>query len=172
MPETAAILTPPLDATRIGWRDATIEDFDFVQATLLNHYYEESFWALRLTTRAYFDGHTPLVRALLQQASVLVACEVADPTSILGFIVFEKEGGPGGADVIDFLYVKKAWRKLGIARMLLEASGLWFAGNRDLDGVHVTFCTKAWFHTKQKPGLEEHFKATYWPYGQWRAFHL
>jgi GNAT superfamily N-acetyltransferase len=153
---------------RIGYREGTAEDFDFVQATLLNHYYEESFWAQRLTTRSYFDGHTPLVRALLQQARVLVACTQEDPGLILGFVVFEPAGGPAGTDVLDFLYVKKAWRKLGVGRMLLAATGL----TPTLDGVQVTFATKAWFRTKGHPGLEERFKATYWPYGQWRAFHV
>jgi GNAT superfamily N-acetyltransferase len=170
----AVLTAPPFPAhegDRIGYRDATLDDFDFVQGTLLNHFYEEAFWSLRLTTRIFFDGHTPLVRSLLQQASVVIACERDDPTSILGFVVFEKGGGPDGADVIDFIYVKKAWRKLGIGKMLLIATGL-ETGNPTLEGVHVTFCTKAWFHTKQKSGLEEHYKAIYWPYGQWRAFHL
>lgn len=165
--ETATTAPAPAGA-RLGYREATLDDFDFVQATLLNHYYEESFWAQRLTTRVYFDGHTPLVRSLLQQSRVLVACLADDPTTILGFVVFEPKGGPAEADVLDFLYVKKAFRRAGVGSMLLKATGY----PLDLAGVHVTFCTKAWFRTKAASGLEEKFRATYWPYGQWRAFHV
>jgi GNAT superfamily N-acetyltransferase len=165
--ETAAQTEAPSGA-RLGYREATIDDFDFVQATLLNHFYEESHWSLRLTTRTFFDGHTPLVRALLQQARVLVACMADDPTTIIGFVVFEPAGGPDGLDVLDFLYVKKAFRRAGVGTMLLTATGL----PPDLDKVAVTFCTKAWFRTKAAHGLEERYRALYWPYGQWRALHV
>jgi GNAT superfamily N-acetyltransferase len=161
-------IDPPITGARLGYREATLDDFDFVQATLLNHYYEESHWSLRLTTRVYFDGHTPLVRSLLQQARVLVACLADDPTTILGFVVYEPGGGPAGCDVLDFLYVKKAFRRAGVGTMLMKATGY----PENLLGVAVTFCTKAWFRTKAKHGLEERFEAHYWPYGQWRAFHV
>ena len=152
----------------VFYRPAEPADFEFIQAALLNHYYEESFWARRLTTRSFFDGHTPLVRALLQQAAAVVACDSLDPSLLFGFVVFEPGGGPVGSDVLDFLYVKKAFRKLGLGRRLLAATGF----KPDLAGVQVTFCTEAWFRTKNHSGLEERFKATYWPYGQWRYFTL
>jgi GNAT superfamily N-acetyltransferase len=152
----------------IHYRPAEVGDFEFIQATLLNHYNEESFWARRLTTRVFFDGHTPLVRTLLQRVRGVVACDSLDPTLIFGFVLFEPKGGPDETDVLDFLYVKKAWRRLGLGQRLLRETGL----PPDLAGVHVTFCTEAWFRTKNHSGLEERFKATYWPYGQWRAFTL
>ena len=157
---------PTAAGRSVIYREATPADFDFVQGTLLNHYCEESFWAQRLTTRVFFDGHTPLVRALLEQAKVAVACDSEDPTLLFGFIVFEPGGGPDGRDVLDFVYVKKSFRRLGIGTRLLGLTGY----PETLKGVCVTFCTKAWFRTKQQRGLEERYEATYWPYGQWRAF--
>ena len=154
-------------ATRITWRKAEPRDRDFVQATLLNHFYEESHWALRLTTRTFFDGHGPLVQTLLDRSTVttLVACETEDPDALLGFVVFEHADQYGNAPILDFLYVKKAWRGLGIGRMLFEATGF----PKDLAGVHVSFATKAWFSTMAQRGLEERFRAVYDPYLQWRG---
>jgi GNAT superfamily N-acetyltransferase len=152
---------------RIGHRVAVAKDRDFVQATLLNHYYEESFWAQRLTTRTYFDGHTALVQTLLDKPGVhtVVACEAADPDALLGFVIFENEDDFGNPPILDFLYVKKAWRGLGIGRMLFKATGF----PLDLSGVHVSYATKAWFTTKAQRGLEEKFKAVYDPYLQFRG---
>ena len=168
--EVASFSKAP-DADRIGYRAATPADHDFIQGTLLNHYYEESFWAQRLTTRIFFDGHTPLVKGLLYRAHAHVACERDDPTALLGFVLFEpsvmdsRDLTPLTPNVLDFLYVKKSWRGLGIGRLLFSSTGF----PEDLQGVHVTFATKAWFTTKNQKGLEERFKARYNPYLQWRA---
>ncbi len=160
-----AMAVPSTD--RIGYRSATARDRDFVQATLLNHFYEESFWAQRLTTRTFFDGHTALVQTLLDRPGVrtIVACERDDQDALLGFAVFEGSDEFGNPPVFDFLYVKKAWRGLGIGGMLFRATGL----PEDLGGVHVSYATKAWFTTKAQRGLEERFKATFNPYLQWRG---
>ena len=157
--------------TRIGYRTARPQDRDFVQGTLLNHFYEESFWAQRLTTRTFFDGHTVLVQTLLDRPTVhvLVACEKDDEDALLGFAIFEPRDEFGNAPVFDFLYVKKAWRGLGIGRMLFEAARAEASLPEDLHGVHVSYATKAWFTTKSQKGLEERFRATFNPYLQWRG---
>jgi hypothetical protein len=152
---------------RITYRDAGSKDRDFVQATLLNHFYEESFWAQRLTTRTYFDGHTALVQTLLDKPGVctVVACEKDDTDALLGFVIFENPDEFGNPAILDFIYVKKSWRVLGIGKMLFGATGL----PSDLAGVHVSYATKAWFTTKAQRGLEEKFHATYNPYLMWRG---
>lgn len=157
--------------TRIGYRAARPEDRDFVQGTLLNHFYEESFWAQRLTTRVFFDGHTSLVQTLLDRPTVhtLVACEKDDEDALLGFAIFEPVDEFGNPAVFDFLYVKKAWRALGIGRMLFEAACKEASLPPDLAGVHVSYATKAWFTTKTHRGLEERFRAVYNPYLQFRG---
>jgi GNAT superfamily N-acetyltransferase len=160
-----------LDTDFVTVRAARPSDHDFVQGTLLNHYYEESFWAQRLTTRTFFDGHTPLVRGLLYRAQVNVACEKEDPDALLGFVMFEpsvmdsRDLTPLTPNILDFIVVKKSFRALGIGRLLFESTGF----PKDLQGVHVSFATKAWFTTKKQKGLEERFKARYDPYAQWRA---
>jgi GNAT superfamily N-acetyltransferase len=159
------------DINFVTIRAAAPSDHDFVQGTLLNHYYEESFWAQRLTTRTFFDGHTPLVKGLLYRAQVNVACEKSDPYALLGFVIFEPsifdsaDLTPLTPPVLDFLFVKKSFRGIGIGRLLFESTGF----PADLQGVHVSFATKAWFTTKKQKGLEERFHAKYDPYLQWRA---
>jgi len=160
-----------LDTDFVTIRAARPSDHDFVIGTLLNHYYEESFWAQRITTRTFFDGHTPLVRGLLHRAQVNVVCEKEDLDALLGFVMFEpsvmdsRDLTPLTPNVLDFLFVKKAFRGIGIGRMLFVSTGF----PEDLQGVHVSFATKAWFTTKAHKGLEELFHAKYDPYLQWRA---
>ena len=160
-----------LDTDFITVRPAASSDHDFVQGTLLNHFYEESFWAQRLTTRIFFDGHTPIVKGLLYRAQVNVACEKEDPDALLGFVIFEpsvmdsRDLTPLSPNILDFLFVKKSFRGLGIGRLLFTSTGF----PEDLQGVEVSFATKAWFTTKKQKGLEERFKARYNPYLQWRA---
>jgi GNAT superfamily N-acetyltransferase len=54
----------------------------------------------------------------------LVACDTVDPNVIYGYLVKGTylEGSLGEVPVVHYLYVKAAFRKMGIARTLVEAS--------------------------------------------------
>jgi GNAT superfamily N-acetyltransferase len=61
--------------------------------------------------------HPPLIKRALVSGTCLVACDNEDPTVVFGYVV-GKYAADG--DVIHFLYVKKAFRKMGIAAELMK----------------------------------------------------
>lgn len=141
-----------MSATPFHIRAGTPADVAFVLGNWLNNHRRESPWAHRVTDDVYFGEYRPIIVALVQQSQVLVAH--ADDGSLLGEIVFQPETPMGPA--CHWVYVLKPFRKLGIGRALLEASGL----PLDLAGVRITHPTRSWFTTKATgAGLEERFKA-------------
>lgn len=154
-------------------RPAVIGDWAFLCATFKQSFWRESPWARRIRWSVFAENHEPIVHRVLQRSEVLVACDRTDEDQIAGYLVFEPKATP---PVLHFAYVKPAFRRAGVFRALLGASGL----PQDLDGVEVTHATKAWFSLAPvidkatgaitrdgKPGLEEHFRAVHNPY---RAF--
>lgn len=158
----AAVPAPSEPPYRV--RPAVPADVAFVVRTWLDHWKHESAWAHRVRTREFYAGHHPLIASILEHAAVLVACDAQDADSIAGFVVFEPSAA--GGPVLDFVYVKKAMRQLGIGHALLAATAL----PAGLAGVRLSHCTRAWFTTKANgPGLEERFPlAIHHPYLAWR----
>jgi len=72
-----------------------------------------------VTDRVFFQGHGALVTQLLTRAIVDLACDPADDKHFYGFVAYE----PGVADhaepIVHWLYVKMAFRRLGLGRELL-----------------------------------------------------
>lgn len=136
-------------------RPAEATDRAFLIATWLNNYRRESYFAARICDAVFFSRHHEIVDELLRRSTVSVACDPQDKDCILGYMVWEP-------DALHWIYVKKSFRKLGIARELFRHSKL----PEDLDGVQVTHATKMWFTTRERgPGLEDRFKkAVYNPY--------
>jgi GNAT superfamily N-acetyltransferase len=143
---------------KIVVRSANANDRSFMLATWLQNYRRESYFAARIKDSIFYANHHEIADKLLAQETALVACPDDDSDTILGYIVVEPK-------VLHWVYVKKAFRKMGIATRLLEASGL----PANLHDVQVTHPTKLWFTTKQHgPGFEEKYPgAIYNPY---RAF--
>lgn len=143
-------------------RPAVPDDVAFIADTWLEGYRHGSPWANRLTNQVFYSHHHPVVHALLARASVLAAVDSEDPQVIRGYVVWEPETPEGPA--LHWIYVSKAWRRLGIAARLLAATGL----PPDLAGVNVTHPTFLWFATRRvgadgevavpgRAGLEEMF---------------
>lgn len=155
----AAALADPVP---FAIRPARPEDAPLILGTWLEQWFRESYWAHRVRAREFFAGHRPLIVSILEHAQVLAACDATDADSDAGYIVFEA----GPRRVLDFIYVKKAFRGMGVGRALLAASGL----PQDLAGVGLSHCTRAWFSTKAHGlGLEARFpSAIHNPYLAWR----
>ena len=74
----------------------------------------------KLRGPVYFDSQRSVVERILGRASVAVACSQSDFADVYGYVVYESLAA---GTVLHWLYVKQPFRGLGIARVLLSASG-------------------------------------------------
>lgn len=111
------------------------EDKAFILSTWLRGYRHSSTFAQRVTNEVYYRWHHLLLERLLarETAVALVACLDDSPEVILGYLAMEKQD----ASVLHWVYVKADFRRMGIARKLIDAAGL----PRDLAGVEFTHAT-------------------------------
>lgn len=130
-------------------RAAELGDVAFISSTWKQSYWRESPWASRLTWRTFNQQHARVVQRLLALSSALVACDPTRSDAIIGYAVFDRTAPLA----LHFAYTKPAFRRAGVFRSLLAASGL----PADLAGVDVTHATWAWFSRAEKPGLEEFY---------------
>lgn len=87
-------------------------DANFIYATWLRCYKHSSRFARNIPDRIFFEQHHAVVARLLDRCEVLIATPANDAETILGYSVTE----PG---TIHFVYVKKPFRRMGIAGALL-----------------------------------------------------
>lgn len=126
-------------------RSGRSEDWPFIFATWLRCYRYSSAFAQHIQEPIFFRYHHAAIQRILERgAEVRIAHLADDPSVILGYLVTE----PG---VVHFAYVKKAFRRHGIASDLFH----------DLDvNSHVfTHWTRDWNHM-----LKRWPEATYNPY--------
>lgn len=99
-------LTRPLRAT----------DHPFTYSAFLKSYRESDYTA-GIPNDVFFDVHKQEWCSILGLFDVLVAHPEGDEDEIAGFIVFKGR-------TVAWIYTKKTpWRRMGVARQLLEAAG-------------------------------------------------
>jgi hypothetical protein len=101
-------------SAEIIYRDATIDDVNFILSSWLKSYRPS---APLVSDEVYFREHKALVMQLIQRSAVHIACDPSYPLSIYGYAVVEQ-----GA--VHYVYVKFALRKFGVARALLKRAGV------------------------------------------------
>jgi predicted GNAT family acetyltransferase len=115
-----------------GFRSST--DEAFVYSTWLRNYKHSSYFAKRIRPVTFFAGHHNIASHILKKESVkvFVACPKDDIETILGYLVCEPDSDK---QIIHFVFVKDAFRGLGVARALVEASQI------DINKIHFTHWT-------------------------------
>lgn len=95
-------------------RPATADDLGYVRKTWLREHAENSDWIDHVGGgEVYFREHAHARDEAIRRGAVTIACRAAVPSGICGFAVTESE-------TVHFVYVKPRWRKLGVAKLLLE----------------------------------------------------
>jgi len=94
----------------------TASDEAFVYNAWLKSY-KDSPWGKPLINDIFFTNHKEIVKKLLDSSEVLLAVNPEDPDQIYGFAVIEKSPR---VSIIHYVYVKYNFRKLGLARDLVE----------------------------------------------------
>lgn len=99
----------------IAYRPATAPDYPFIYSTWLKGLYWGSDWWQMIPRAIYMGHYKRALEGILARNRAIVACLSEDPNVLVGYVVFGQ--CPSGTTV-HFMYVKRPWRKLGIARSL------------------------------------------------------
>ena len=99
----------------ISFRPMAKDDFNFILITWLhslkfgNDYFKE--W----DDRKYYDKYQIFLKELLtkEDTQIKIACLSEDNDVILGYAIARPP-------ILDFVYVKKAWRNIGLAKELVK----------------------------------------------------
>lgn len=97
---------------QITIRPGVAEDGAFLFATWLRGLYHGNDWFGLIDKDAYFAYYHIVISKILDKSEVLVACLADEPDVVLGYAVYRDH-------VLHWVHVKKAWRKMGIAKMLV-----------------------------------------------------
>jgi hypothetical protein len=108
-------------ADLITVRDSTADDHRFIMATWLRGLYYGDSWFSAIPKGIFMANyHALLERLLANGAKVRVACLKDSPDVILGYAVTRKMAvGTQVVTILDWVFVKTAWRKIGIAKLLV-----------------------------------------------------
>lgn len=109
----------PKEAVQIR-RYAPETDEAFIYSSWLNTYKHDSYFAKRIKPYVFFKGHRQILNHILFKPIVkaLIAHPKDEPDTITGYLIYERHEKP----VVHFVFVKKEFQKLGIARTLFDAA--------------------------------------------------
>lgn len=104
---------PVNKADLIAIRPGCMADKSFIFATWLRGLRYGNDWFGMIDSECYFKAYQQVITTVLSSpnTTVKVACLKEDPDVILGYSVYASE-------LLHFVFVKKSWRNIGIARSL------------------------------------------------------
>lgn len=108
----------------IAIRKYSPEDRNFILATWLRGLYYGDTWFKEIPKSVFMEKYHDIIDSLLLRPGVeiKIACLKEDPEVILGYSVSRTiQNGEATVGVLDWIFVKTAWRKIGIAKMLLPS---------------------------------------------------
>lgn len=91
------------------------QDLNFIFNSWLKSYRNSSF-AEHIPNDIYFTFQKEVIRLLLERSTIFVAVNPEDSSQVYGYLVFED-------NIVHWCYVKFTYRKLGVMRKLLKATG-------------------------------------------------
>lgn len=115
----------------IAIRDYQPNDVNFIYVSWLKNLRYSNEWFGMIEQDVYFKNYHSVIERILKKPSISVkiACLKEDSDVILGYAVYE-------GNRLDYLYVKSAWRAIGLSKMLL--------GSNKIEVVtHITDVAKA-----------------------------
>ena len=105
-------------------RNFTASDRNFILATWLRGLYYGDTWYTSIPKAIFMENYHRILERFLSHSSVSikVACLKDDPEIILGYSVTRQmKHGEADISVLDWVFVKSAWRKIGVAKMLVPS---------------------------------------------------
>lgn len=101
----------------IQYRQYQPDDESFIFSSWLKSYRNTEDCA-RMTNDTYFSLYKAVVAKALQNSHTIMACNPSDPTQVYGYLCYKYEDD---IPVIQYVYVKFTYRKLGIVRDLVQS---------------------------------------------------
>lgn len=92
-------------------------DYPLIYATWLRSQYHGSPWFSKIDSKAFFDNYKGFVERRLATSKIVVACSDKDPDVVFAYAVISPDD-----TTLHYIYTKRAWRKLGIAKSLLPST--------------------------------------------------
>lgn len=101
-------------------RSAVKEDRNFILATFLRGVYYGDSWFKLIPKHIFMENYHTVVTRLLDTPGIdiKIACLKEDPEVILGYSIVRYINN---STVLDYVFVKAAWRRIGIAKSLMPA---------------------------------------------------
>lgn len=93
-------------------RRATEPDLPLIFTTWLHGLYHGNTWFHEIEKPIFWENYRKVIEVILNYSETNVACLAEEPDVVLGYIVYS---GP----ILHWIFTKKAFRKLGIAKALL-----------------------------------------------------
>jgi GNAT superfamily N-acetyltransferase len=110
------------------------EDLPFIYSTWLLGLYHGNSWFKLIDKTVYFEHYKKIVEALLITSMVQVACLESDRDVIVGYSIHRDNR-------LHWIFVKKAWRRLGVAKALMPEG---INTVTHLTGLGKTLMPKEW----------------------------
>lgn len=122
------------------------EDTNFIYSSWLKSYRQSDF-SKKTPNNIYYTFQKSRIDRLAKDATILIACSPDNPQQIYGYAI-------GTSEVFHYVYVKYTYRKLGVAKRLLEILNPKFGETP----IICSHCSNYWSEHSNK------YKLTYNPY--------
>jgi GNAT superfamily N-acetyltransferase len=126
------------------------EDKNFILNSWLKSY-RNAPAVKKMENSAYYHEQGKIIKALLENANVLIACDENDHNNIYGYLVSQRQQG---VFIIYYLYTKLPFRNFGIGKKLIQARAHQL-------GVHAGVYTH---HTEAASSLAYKYRFMYNPF--------
>lgn len=105
----------------VAVRDSTPDDKNFILATWLRGLYYGDSWFSVIPKKVFMECYHTVLENLLKRPETIVkvSCLKDDPEVVLGYAVYRDTHG---VLILDYVFVKSAWRGIGIAKSLIPSN--------------------------------------------------
>ncbi len=101
----------------ITFRTFVPDDRNLILATFLRGLYYGESWFSLIDKNVFMNHYNKIVNAILDSPNIeiKIACLREDANTVLGYAIYSK-------DALHWVFVKKQWRGIGLARDLVPAT--------------------------------------------------
>lgn len=104
----------------VAIRDFVEGDKNFIYSTWLLGLYYGCSWFTEIKKNTFMASYHQILDNLIPHSQIKVACLKDEPDVILGYSVSHKVQ----LDTVHWVFVKSAWRKIGIAKSLVATDNI------------------------------------------------
>lgn len=98
-------------------RDKDLSDEAFIIVSFLKALYYGKTWYSKIPKDIFMDNYKHIAKILFDKGTIKVACLKEDPSIIIGFAILS-----GNNEILHFVYVRKNWRNIGVAKSLIPST--------------------------------------------------